>query len=158
MRIIITDNEIEVSSNDFVVCDDVLSCRGCFSCWTKNNYKCIMHDYIQDIGNKFLECDEIIIITKCINGSYASKVKRVLERSIGFVKPFFELRDNEIHHMMRSNRKIPCTILVYDVNESDKATFEKLVKANNLNLPTWQMKIVYVNNFEEAKNEVIHKC
>ncbi len=151
MRIIISDNDLDVGNNDFLV-REVKSCKGCFCCWTKNNYKCAINDDAEDIGNKMLSCDEIVIITKCINGCYSSKVKRVLERSISFVKPYFTIRENKIHHLMRSDRIVPCTIIVYNkLSSSDKETFEKLVHANNINFATWQIKIIYVNNFEEAK-------
>ena len=51
-----------------------------------------------------------------------------------------------------SDRIVPCTIIVYNkLSSSDKETFEKLVHANNINFATWQIKIIYVNNFEEAK-------
>ena len=151
MIIIITDKNLKAGKNDFVVPDNILDCRGCFGCWTINNYKCVLNDCIMDIGNKILLCDEIVIITKCINGSYSSKVKRVLERSIGFVEPYFVIRNNEIHHILRSDRKISCTIIVYNnVSINDKSTFEKLVRANNVNFASWQIKVIYAKDFEEA--------
>ena len=98
MKIIIHDlEELKLDGNYKIINErNIKNCIGCFNCWTKTPMKCIHNDICQNIGKDISNCEELIIISKCIYGSYSSKVKKVLERCISYVYPFFEIRKGEI--------------------------------------------------------------
>ena len=159
MRTIIHDlNEKEINFN---LDDKILSssecknnCIGCFSCWIKHPKKCIFNDEFSNTTNYLKDSDELVIISKCRYGCYSSKIKRVLERCIGYVLPYFTIRNNEIHHESRYNKKIKLTTYFYgDITKDDKKVIEKLVKANAINLNVKQYTINYVEDIKE-----IEKC
>ena len=97
MRTIIHDlkdiSHLKLNSDDILVGEVKNNCIGCFSCWVKHPLNCIFNDKIKNNGKNVLDSDELIIISKCVNGSYSSKVKRILERSISYVLPFFTVRN-----------------------------------------------------------------
>lgn len=156
MRLIIHDLEnldfSKLSKNDFAVqTNSCKNCIGCFNCWVKTPLKCVLNDDMMFNGKKLLDSEELIIISKCVYGSYSSKVKRILERCISYVEPFFTLRENEIHHRMRDEKKLKFKIFFYGDNFSDeyKDTAIKLIKANQKNLNTEEPNVYFINNLEE---------
>ena len=76
-------------------------CLGCFACWLKTPGKCIIPDEYQTMGENLSKVDEFLIISKSTFGSYSSSVKNVLDRSISYVLPYFEVRKGEMHHQER---------------------------------------------------------
>ena len=157
MRTIIHDLEdtsyLKVNNNDILVSNSNKSCIGCFSCWVKTPLNCIFKDKISTNGKNILDSDELIIISKCINGCYSSKTKNILERSISYVEPFFTIRNNEIHHKARNDKKLNFKVFFYgdDISDIDKKTVTKLVLANQKNLNTKDPEIYFINNIKEIK-------
>lgn len=157
MRIIIHDLEnldfINLKKDDYVVCNkNNKNCVGCFSCWIKTPFKCVHNDNIKMNGKKLFDSDELIIISKCINGCYSYKVKQILERSISFVEPYFTLRNKEIHHRLSNNKKINFKIYIYnEVTDEEKNTLISLANANMKNLNTLEPKIYFLDDIEDIK-------
>ena len=152
MKTIITDiNEydsiIDVDSNDKVILarDCKNSCIGCFSCWIKHPKKCIYKDNYSDIVEYLKVSDELVIISKNRYGCYSETVKRVFERCIGYVLPYFTIRDKHIHHASRYKKRIKLTTYFYgDINDDDIACLNNLVKANsiNMNAKSYEVKVI----------------
>ena len=111
--------------------------------------KCIHNDTCQNIGKDISNCEELIIISKCIYGSYSSKVKKVLERCISFVYPFFEIRNGEIHHKLRNNH-LKLTVYFYgDISHEDKTLAIKLVNSNCKNFGIDNSNLKFYKRVEE---------
>jgi len=129
------------------------TCIGCFSCWIKHPKKCIYKDSYSNMADILKNTDELIIISKSRYGCYSSSIKRVLERSIGYVLPYFTIRNNMIHHLSRYDKKLKITALFYgDINELDKENLYNLVKANSINFNASSFDVKY---FKEIKNVYI---
>jgi len=164
MRTIIHDlNEKELKNIKFNKDDKIISslncrknCIGCFSCWVKHPKTCTLKDNYSSIVECLKNSDELILISKCRYGCYSSEVKMVLERCIGYVLPYFEIRNNEIHHKSRYDKKIKLSVYFYGNGlDEDKKCADELVKANSINLNTSEYEVNYVNNLKELK-QCIH--
>lgn len=162
MRTIIHDlNEKELKKIQFNREDKIISslncnknCIGCFSCWIKNPKKCAINDGFSDMVEFIKNSDELVLISKCRYGCYSASLKRVLERCIGYVLPYFTIRNNEIHHESRYDNKIKlCTYFYGDISDEDKKCIDKLVRANSINLNAKDHYIYYLKNLKE-----IEKC
>ena len=158
MRTIIHDlSDIELKSIKFRKDDKIFNslecsknCIGCFSCWIKQPRKCILNDNFSNIVDYLKESDEFIIISKCRYGCYSSLVKRVLERCIGYVLPYFTIRNQEIHHESRYEKPLKFKTYFYgDIDDNDKIIINNLVKANSINLNASEYEINYINNIGE---------
>lgn len=127
-------NEVNVK----VICDKgtIHTCIGCFGCWIKTPGRCVIDDEFSNMGEYISKCDEVIIISKCFYGGYSPFIKNVMDRSISYVHPYFEIRNNELHHRKRYDNHFELSVYFYgeDITEKEKATAEKLVKANSINL------------------------
>ena len=159
MKTIIHDlkeNEIEFNKDDKILVSNNCNnnCIGCFSCWIKHPKKCALKDEYSNITEYIKDSDELVLISKNRYGCYSSEVKKILERCIGYVLPYFEIRNNEIHHKSRYNKKLKLSTYFYgNISNKDKECLEKLVKANAINLNAYDYSITYIKNIEE-----ITKC
>ena len=159
MKTIIHDlkeNEIEFNKDDKILVSNTCNnnCIGCFSCWIKHPKKCALKDEYSNITEYIKDSDELVLISKNRYGCYSSEVKKTLERCIGYVLPYFEIRNNEIHHKSRYNKKLKLSTYFYgNISNKDKECLEKLVKANAINLNAYDYSITYIKNIEE-----ITKC
>ena len=162
MRTIIHDlNPKELKSFKFCQDDILISglecknhCIGCFSCWIKHPKKCTLKDEFSNIVEYLKDSEELIIISKSRYGCYSAPVKKVLERSIRYVLPYFTIRNNEIHHTSRYTKKIKFKVNFYgDITKEEKLISNDLVKANSINL---NADIYEVNYFKNTKE--LSKC
>ena len=160
MRTIIHDlSKKEIKNINFNENDKIISaldcskgCIGCFSCWIKHPKKCAIKDNFYNLVEFIKSSDELILISKCRYGCYSSSVKRVLERCIGYVLPYFTIRNKEIHHKSRYNNKIKLSTYFYgNILDEDKKCIDSLVKANSINLNAFDYEINYVSNTKELK-------
>lgn len=158
MRTIIHDidkiNKFKFREDDNVInsLECFKNCIGCFSCWIKHPKKCMLSDNYSNMAEYLRDSDELIIISKCRYGCYSGDVKRVLERCIGYVLPYFTIRNNEIHHASRYDKKLKLSVYFYgDISYGDKKVLEDLVKANVVNLNVSCYNIYTFNNLKELK-------
>lgn len=136
----IKDDDVVIKANN---CKN--SCIGCFSCWVKHPKVCIYKDEYSNITDSLKNSDELILISKNRFGCYSESVKRVLERCIGYVLPYFTIRDKHIHHASRYDKKLELITYFYgDITDNDYECLDNLVKANsiNLNASSYEVKIL----------------
>lgn len=159
MKTIISDIDIKNSNDKYIIINAnkcTKECKGCFSCWTKTPTTCAIKDEYQNLSSYLLKSDELIIVTKNRYGCYDANVKRILERCIGYVEPFFTIREKMIHHKTRTNKKLNLTIYIYgNKTQNDIKCFEQLLKANAINLNAKLVKINYINDIKEITNCIL---
>lgn len=130
---------------------NIKKCMGCFGCWLKTPGRCVIPDEYQRMGELAAKAGELTIISKCSFGSYSSFVKNVLDRSISYVLPFFEIREGEMHHRKRYDNQFLMRVIFYgsDITEEEKETAKELVKANAVNLHGKVKEVLFVESAEK---------
>lgn len=110
-------------------------CAGCFGCWISTPGTCMIQDGYTRFAKTFAACATAAVLTHICYGSYSAFVKNILDRSIAYLLPFFELRRNEMHHPIRYARVPRLRVFGYGgASANEIATFRALVKANALNM------------------------
>ena len=129
----------------------IKKCMGCFGCWLKTPGRCVIPDEYQRMGELAAKAEELTIISKCSFGSYSSFVKNVLDRSISYVLPFFEIREGEMHPRKRYDNQFLMRVIFYgsDITEEEKETAKELVKANAVNLHGKVKEVLFVESAEK---------
>ncbi|NLL80402.1 MAG: flavodoxin family protein [Clostridiales bacterium] len=132
---------------------DIRKCIGCFGCWVKTPGQCVIADDYQKMGELLAQTDKLTIISRCCFGSYSSFVKNVMDRSISYILPYFEIRKGEMHHKARYRNRINIEVVFYGtgITENEKATASKLVEANALNLNASVHRVLFVKEIGEIK-------
>jgi len=109
-------------------------CIGCFGCWVKTPGACVIRDAYGDMGELLSKSDEVLIISKCVYGGFSPFVKSVIDRSISYSHPYFEIRNGEMHHKRRYSHQFDLSVWFYgDISEQERRTAEKLIQANAIN-------------------------
>lgn len=110
-------------------------CLGCFKCWLKTPGRCIINDSYTEMPKYIKQTDKVIYITEVRYGSYSPYTKRVIERSIGFLLPFFRMHHGEIHHSIRYTHIPELIFIGYSpsITQEEETQFKNLVKGNALN-------------------------
>lgn len=160
-RLIIYDiqNETLTAKNDDIMfCANpiVKACMGCFGCWVKNPGRCVISDRCSDIPSYMAKCDEMILISPILFGSYSESIKAVIDRSIPYVLPYFRIVGGEMHHKMRYKHSFKLKVLFYgecDVEERQIA--ESLVRANSVNFGAKNCEVKFFDGLEELRSAIL---
>ena len=114
----------------------VKPCVGCFGCWVKTPGKCVIKDSDSDFAIIMPHVQEIIVISQLVFGGLSPNIKAVFDRSIGFILPFFCDINGEMHHEQRYSKRPNLRYMFYAdvISDKERATAQKLVKANAVNL------------------------
>ncbi len=135
----------------------VADCLGCFGCWIKTPGECIIDDAARGIVKKLIRSDLIIYVTPIIFGGYSYELKKVLDRQICRVLPFFTQINGEIHHGPRYEKyaKLLAIGVLPQPNADSETIFKTLVSRNAINMhaPSHSAEIVYVTDGPEVIRE-----
>lgn len=131
--------------------NEIKRCIGCFGCWLKTPGECVIKDGYGNTGKLLSESEELIIISRICYGGFSPFVKNVLDRNIGYISPFFTIRNNEMHHKSRYSKRIKFTVIAYGeyVTAKEKDTLSKLVIANGINFNVVESSCRFANSVED---------
>lgn len=121
-----------VDANTTVISDDgaIRHCVGCFGCWIKTPGVCMLKDGYQGMGELLSKCDEAVIISQCVYGTFGPFVKNVVDRSIPYILPYFVMTNGTMRHKKRYKNTFDLTVHFYgDVTEKEKETAKRFVEA-----------------------------
>ncbi|MFX1411923.1 MAG: flavodoxin family protein, partial [Promethearchaeota archaeon] len=154
----------ELKRNDFEV-DSILlrdlkvaACQGDFECWLKTPGECKIEDDGRDVAKKMVQSNLVVHFTPITFGGYSSELKKVMDRFIPNILPFFTKRNEETHHKYRYEKR--SSIIAVGVldkpNEEKESIFKELVYRNSLNMgaPVHE-SIIYTKNLN--KNDFINE-
>lgn len=132
-------------------------CIGCFGCWIKTPTTCVIKDDYKNMGKRISKCNEIIIISRCCYGGFSPFVKNVLDRSIAYLLPYFDIRNNEVHHKSRYIPQIKLIAHFYGENITidEKNTATELLIANGLNLNSTVNTAIFYDNIQKMRGEIL---
>ena len=89
----------------FVLRDERMShCIGCFGCWLETPGLCRAADRGRDIVRAIVRADTVVLLTPVTFGGYSSPLKRLVDRWVQVLLPFFRLYHGELHHPLRHGR------------------------------------------------------
>ncbi len=130
-------------------------CTGCFGCWLKTPGKCVILDRCGVIPSYMSKCDEVIIVSPVVYGGYSHEIKAVIDRSIGYMLPYFRYVGGEMHHKMRYSKPFKLSVYFYGECGRDEADIAKrLVKANAFNFGVQDYAIHFYDSIVSVR-EVI---
>ena len=115
---------------------DIAPCQGCFDCWIKTPGVCRIDDISRDITGEMVHGQLIIHFTPITFGGYSSEIKKVLDRFIPVLLPFFQKVKGEIHHKFRYERRPSILVIgcLEHPDEEEQSTFKTLVSRNSHNM------------------------
>lgn len=136
----------------------IKKCVGCFGCWIKTPGQCVIPDGYQNMGEILGKTNQLVIISRLRFGGYSSFVKNVLDRSISYILPYFEIRNGEMHHKARYQNRMVLSAYFYgdEIADEEKKTARELVEANAINFNGYVEKVTFADKMEVLKGELQH--
>ncbi len=136
---------------------DISPCRGCFGCWVSRPGECVIDDDGREMNRLFVENDVVILIGPLFHGSHSSPVKRVLDRSLPLLQPFFRRVDGMVRHHMRY-RPMPDLLFIGVLGSKDAGQediFKEMVSSNAVNYgaPRHRALFAYDGDLGEVAEE-----
>jgi len=123
----------------------VSPCRGCFNCWIKTPGECVMDDFGRELNRLFVNNDLIIFIGPVFHGCHSTAIKKVFDRSIPFLQPFFRKVNGEVHHKMRYAKDLDIIFIgiIEERDETQEATFRELSARNAVNFGVDEHRVLF---------------
>jgi len=112
-------------------------CQGCFECWTRSPGLCKTDgDAGREIAAAMIRSDLTVLLSRVTFGGYSSEIKKVLDRSICLVLPFFRRDGGEVHHRRRYRRypALAAVGVLWEPDEEQERIFRALVERNARNM------------------------
>ncbi|MCL1950699.1 MAG: hypothetical protein FWF59_13315 [Turicibacter sp.] len=112
-----------------------------------------MKDSYHDFGATLSTCDELVIVSKCTYGGFSPFVKKVLDRSIPYISPFFKIINGEMHHQKRYDHSMKMRAYFYGegLSEREVKLAAKSFKAFALNFHGQVLDVRFLKSFEEVE-------
>ncbi|MDR1302885.1 MAG: flavodoxin family protein [Treponema sp.] len=129
------DEDMAENSRSVIISNNggIKHCIGCFGCWIKTPGVCVMSDECPAIGQALSRCRELVIISKCVYGSYSPFIRRIWDRSISYLLPFFVRKNTITRHQHRYANHFSLTVYFYGENSAEEQeTAEMLVTVNGM--------------------------
>ncbi len=126
--------------------EKIATCMGCFGCWLKTPGICILGDKGQDIAKKVIQSHLMVLVTQITFGGYSYHLKKMVDRFIPNVLPFFINVDGEIHHQKRYEKN-PDILAIGYLSQNDPESeliFRTLIKRNSINFHSLQNHVEIV--------------
>ncbi len=135
----------------------VRHCVGCFGCWIKTPGHCVIRDHCPDTPAILGASRELILVSRNLYGGFSPEVKAVLDRSIGYVLPFFRMVEGEMHHTLRYEQPLTITAHFYgeEISEEERAIATECVRGNALNLGAEAHRVVFHESLTALKGAVL---
>lgn len=83
---------------------EIAPCLGCFGCWVKTPGVCVIDDAGRNVARTYIQSGMVVFISPITFGGYSYELKKVFDRLIPILSPFFKNIGGEIHHKMRYKR------------------------------------------------------
>lgn len=76
-------------------------CIGCFGCWLETPGNCIIADTGRELARAIIGSDMTVLFTPVTFGGYSSELKKIVDRWIPLILPYFDRYHGETHHKPR---------------------------------------------------------
>ena len=150
----ISENLFSSLSDEYVVYDANLAsarCIGCFECWLKKPGVCRFPDRLENVGAYILSSKKVIIISTMLYGGVSIPIKKILDRTIPGITPFFKKRFGKLHHYRRYNTYTKITAYYYntkDISKEEKLQGKEYIEAMGINYYSNENKVFYIDEMD----------
>ena len=79
-------------------------CTGCFGCWVETPGECVARDDSADVCRQMIKSDFVLWASPIIMGFPSALLKKMVDKTIPLVHPYFVMAQGEYHHRARYQR------------------------------------------------------
>lgn len=139
---------------------EIANCLGCFGCWIKTPGVCVIDDAGRGIAKDVVHAHLVVNLTPITFGGYSYELKKVFDRLIPIISPFFMKLQGEVHHKPRykSYPKLITIGILKEMDDDAVEVFKNLVARNSVNFHNPKsLSGVFLHNqsSQEIRKEII---
>jgi multimeric flavodoxin WrbA len=129
-------------------------CLGCFGCWVESPGICVEADAGREIAKASIRSDTTVLFTPVTFGGYSPELKKMMDRFIQLISPYFQMEHGEVHHPPRYAHR-PRLMMVgvqRHPNPHEAHIFKTLAGRNAINFhpPTYAAEVVLATEDAET--------
>jgi multimeric flavodoxin WrbA len=121
-------------------------CIGCFGCWIETPGICVEADAGREIVQAIVRSEMTVLFTPVNFGGYSSVLKKIVDRWIPLMLPYFGNYHREIHHKPRYSRfpRLVAIGVQRDLNSEEARIFKAVVGRNAINFhaPSYAAEVI----------------
>ncbi|KFZ26073.1 MAG: hypothetical protein KQ78_01711 [Candidatus Izimaplasma bacterium HR2] len=102
---------------------DLKYCEGCFECWTKTPGLCVHFDDMPKILQTIMNSDLTVYISDVKIGFISSELKKVLDKTLPLMHPYFDISHGEVHHKARYDRYPEIALVLIENQEISSSAY-----------------------------------
>lgn len=152
---------------EYLADKNIGNCKGCLSCWTKTPGACCIKDDMEGILEEYIGSDIIISATPIYIDSMSSHVKKVWERLLPVMEPYFECDGSGVKHKIRG-RKPKALFVISTCAMPELKHFDALIQTFRQIAHNFDMKflgqllrpeshsLTYVKKYGDKINDVLN--
>lgn len=159
----LTDNSLKDFSEGnpdielFCAVPKVKHCTACFGCWLKTPGMCVIDDRAQEFMNLLVKADEFHVVSRLLYGGLSTEIKAVIDRSLGYILPYFDIEDGHMHHPPRYNKTMSINYHLYPydkdgITDSEMETMRGIARANAVNMSLRQHTCNFYKDINELRS------
>jgi multimeric flavodoxin WrbA len=129
-------------------------CLGCFGCWLQTPGMCVEADAGREIARAISRSDTTVLFTPVTFGGYSPELKKMMDRFIQLISPYFQMDHGEVHHPPRYAHR-PRLVMVgvqRHPNPHEAHIFKTLAGRNAINFhpPSYAAEVVLATDNADA--------
>jgi multimeric flavodoxin WrbA len=121
-------------------------CIGCFGCWLERPGICVEADAGREIVQGIIRSEMTVLFTPVTFGGYSPELKKIVDRWIPLILPYFGNYYREIHHKPRYSRfpRLVAIGVQRDPNREEARIFKAVVGRNAINFhaPSYAAEVI----------------
>ena len=121
-------------------------CIGCFGCWLETPGICVEADAGREIVQSIIRSEMTVLFTPVTFGGYSSELKKIVDRWIPLILPYFGNYYREIHHKPRysSYPRLVAVGVQRHPDEGEANIFKAVVGRNAINFhaPSYAAEVI----------------
>ena len=121
-------------------------CIGCFGCWLETPGICVEADAGREIIEAVIRSEVTILLTPVTFGGYSPELKKIVDRWIPLILPYFGNYYGEIHHKPRYSRypRLVAIGVQRHPNNEEANIFKAVVGRNAINFhaPSYAAEVI----------------
>jgi len=133
-------------------------CTGCWDCWVRTPGECIVKDGSRDICREYINSDFVLFASPVIMGFTTALLKKAHEKLLPLIHPYFEIVQDEVHHLSRYDKYPVMGLLLEkgkDTDKEDVKIISDIYRRDAINFKTsFCFTKLTSEPVEEAANEI----
>ena len=136
---------------------DIRYCIGCWGCWVKTPGECIVKDGSRDICRECINSDFMLFASPVIMGFTSALLKKAQDKLIPLIHPYFEIVQNEVHHLSRYDKYPVMGLLLENGKDADKEDIKIISDIYRRDAISFKTSFCFTRLTDDAVEEVANE-